>query len=347
VITEVAQGVARQMREGVLRPRVVQVLRDLGGFSLLIERTIGAVLQQYSENPRALPNLRIVSDQLYAEIPELRLRSQELLARINLDRSYQVGPTENASASNWSRCALSAGIHSELELRSIELGWHGFVDLLTLSADVCEIRDFKTGIPKEEHSFQLQAYSLLWLKDHDLNPYIRPVNRLILSYPNNDMEIPVPEASDYITIERSIIERTGRVLISIDSMPPKARLGIDNCRVCQVRHLCNEYWDAQQECAPKLLINKESPYLDMQAIIISRRGPASWDAKIESCYFALSGKPVLILGPPLSLSILEEGDRVRFLNIFASTEGECAGSVTQPLNVSIGNYSEFFILPRF
>ena len=33
-----------------------------------------------------------------------------------------------------------------------ELAWHGFVDLLALSKDFCEIRDFKTGAMKDRTS---------------------------------------------------------------------------------------------------------------------------------------------------------------------------------------------------
>lgn len=346
VISLIAEGFTLRSAGENPGPRVSQVLRNLGGFTLLIGNTIEAVLRQYSNNPRALPILKKIHEQLHAEIPELRLKSQELLARINFDRYENLGISENLLSSERARYPLSSGIYSELEIKSADLGWHGFVDLLTLSSDVCEIRDFKAGKEKGEHVFQLLTYALLWLKDCALNPLRRPVTRLIISYLKNDIEIPTPGQVDYSAIEASIKERTTRALMSIKSMPPKANAGVDNCSFCQVRHLCNEYWDAQQKNTPIFPIDKQSQFIDMQAIMISQRGPSSWDAKAESCWFALNGKPSLILDQTTSLRTIRQGDRVRFLNLHATDAGDKAESATQPLRVNFGNYSEYFILPR-
>jgi CRISPR/Cas system-associated exonuclease Cas4 (RecB family) len=346
VISLIAEGFMLRSAGENPGSRVSQVLRNLGGFTLLIGNTIEAVLRQYSENPRALPTLKKIHEQLHAEIPELRLKSQELLARVNFDRYENLGISENLLSSERARYPLSSGIYSELEIKSADLGWHGFVDLLTISSDVCEIRDLKAGKEKEEHIFQLLTYALLWLKDCELNPLRRPATRLIISYLKNDIEIPAPGQVDYPAIEDSIKKRTTSALMSIRSMPPKANVGVDNCSFCQVRHLCNDYWDAQQKNAPKLPIDRQSQFIDMQAIMISQRGPSSWDAKAESCWFAFNGKPSLILDQTISLRTIRQGDRVRFLNLHAAEAGDEADSATQPLRVNFGNYSEFFILPR-
>lgn len=347
VISLIAEGFTLRSARENPGPRVSQVLRNLGGFTLLIGNTIEAVLRQYSENPRAFPTLKKIHVQLHAEIPELRLKSQELLARVNFDRYENLGISENLLSSERARYPLSSGIYSELEIKSADLGWHGFVDLLTLSSDVCEIRDFKTGREKEQHIFQLHIYALLWLKDDVLNPLRKPVTRLLLSYLNHDIEIPPPEPRDYLRIEANIKERTARAHLSIKPMPPNAIVNDENCGFCQVRHLCNEYWDVQQKHSPKKSIGKESPFIDMQAIIIARRGPSSWDAKVVSCCFALSGSPILIVDLTTSLGILKEGDKIRLLNIYVSTGEDEAGPGKQPLTVSFGNHSEYFVLPRF
>ena len=346
VIRSIAERFVLLGREGNSKIRVSQALRNLGGFTRLIGNTIEAVLQQYYCNPRALPSLKRVHAQLHSEIPDLRVKSQELLARVNFDLYDNLGSSEDVLRSGRVTLPLSNGIYSELELKSTDLGWHGFVDLLTLSSDFCEIRDFKAGKEKEEHISQLHTYALLWLKDCELNPSGMPVTRLVISYLKNDIEISTPSRSDYLKLEDSLKKRTERVLMSIESMPPGANVGPDNCQFCQVRHLCDEYWDAQQKSAPKLLIDAESPFLDIQAIIVSRRGPSSWDAKVDSCYFALTEIPFLILDPAISLSMLNEGDKVRFLNVIATIEDDAADSATQPLRVSCGSRSECFILSR-
>jgi hypothetical protein len=346
VINSIVEDFTLRSGDGTSGLRISQALRNLGGFTQLIEKTIEVVLRQYAENPRALPTLKKIHGQLQADIPELRLKSQELLARINFDRFANVGISENPPISERARYPLSSGIYSELEIKSADLGWHGFVDFLTLSSDVCEIRDFKAGKEKEEHIFQLLTYALLWLNDCELNPLKRPVTRLIISYLKNDIEIPAPGHVDYPAIEDAMKERTTKALMSIKSMPPKASVVVDNCCFCQVRHLCNEYWDTQQKNVPKLSIDRTSQFIDIQAIMISQRGPSSWDAKVESCWFALNGKPLLILDQTISLRTIRQGDRVRFLNVHASDPGDEAEHSSPPLRVNFGDYSEYFILPR-
>jgi CRISPR/Cas system-associated exonuclease Cas4 (RecB family) len=325
--------------------RVSQVLRDLGGFTIVFENTIKKVLQRHSENPRVHPIIERISDQLTAEIPELRLKSQELLARVNFDRyaTLVTGPA-HADCFNAPR-PLTTGVFSELEVKSAALAWHGFIDLLSLSSDACEIRDFKSGKQKEEHIFQLYAYALLWLKDSELNPNGRPATRLAISYLDDDVEVPAPGPADYPQIESSIRERTALALMSIQSMPPKAIVGSDNCSFCQVRHLCDEYWDAQLKCSPKLPICKESRFIDIQVLLISRRGPSSWDAKVQSSYFVFDGRPVLVFDQTGTLMNLQEGKMIRLLNVCAPNAGDEAEPSMQPLSVNFGNYSEYFILP--
>lgn len=345
VISLIARGLSQQPKEGIPRTHVSQVLRNLGGFTLLIENTIEEVLQQYSDNPRALPNIKRISDQLKAEIPELRLKSQALLARVNFDRYDSLGICWDHVSQLGTRHSLPAGIYSELEVKSTDLGWHGFIDFFSLSDDACEIRDFKSGTQKEEHILQLNAYALLWLKDRELNPNGRTVTRLMVSYLKDDVELSIPKPSDYPIIEINIRERTAQALLSIRSMPPKAIVGAENCCFCQVRHLCNEYWDIQRRSVPKLPVRKEFQFIDMQIIAISRRGPASWDAKVESSYFALEGKPVLVIDQVGFLIDLKEGKRIRLLNVYAAAEGDEPESVLQPLTVGFGNSSEYFVLP--
>ena len=65
---------------------------------------------------------------------------------------------------------MTAGAYSELEVRSEKIGWKGTLDLLVISPDECEITDFKTGLPREEHRFQIEVYALLWTLDKKRNP---------------------------------------------------------------------------------------------------------------------------------------------------------------------------------
>ena len=84
--------------------------------------------------------------------------------------------------------------------------------ILTLSATHCEIRDFKTGTPKDEHQFQLLIYALLWWRDRDLNPSARLANRLIVSYDDRDIEIQAPGVDVLCSTEEELRKRTTAAL---------------------------------------------------------------------------------------------------------------------------------------
>jgi sigma-70-like protein len=66
---------------------------------------------------------------------------------------------------------------------------------VNVSDDQAEIIEFKTGEPREEHELQVQIYSLLWMRDPELNPFGKPLRALILSYRHRDVPVaPLAEA---------------------------------------------------------------------------------------------------------------------------------------------------------
>lgn len=179
-------------------------LRELGGYTAIIRRSLERALQPYQENPRAAPVLDIVRTQLSGRIPELRSRVQKFLSRIHIEP--RTGKPGGASAypKVGSRQQLPLGSHSEVELRVSELRWLGVADLITLMKRCCEIRDFKTGTLKEEHEFQVRTYALLWARDADLNPSGRLADKLVLSGVQGDLEVPAPNPHELRSLEDEI-----------------------------------------------------------------------------------------------------------------------------------------------
>ena len=135
-----------------------------------------------------------------------------------------------------------------MQLEVEELRWRGVVDLLTLSETTCEIRDFKTGEPKEEHELQLHVYALLWWLDRARNPTGRLADRLVVSYDSGDVRMTVPGARALQALREKLGARRAAAIAALEDDPPEARPSAANCGFCSVRHLCDAYWEDSVPC---------------------------------------------------------------------------------------------------
>ena len=263
----------------------ILTLRQLGGYTAIIMDSLERVLLPYMENPRTVPALDGIRTRLTARVPEIRTRVQRFLSRIRpLPRAVVPGETVTHREGE-PRHALQQGSYTEVLLQASELEWHGIADMLTLSTTQCEIRDFKTGTPKEEHKVQLWVYALLWARDTVLNPSARLANKLVLSYEMNDVEVPSLPASKLSSFEEEIKKRSAAALAGLKSDTPQAKTNQDNCRYCTVRHLCEDYWhwliQQRTEDAPLT-----SEYMDIQIKVQAQHGPTSWLALgVEPHYY--------------------------------------------------------------
>ncbi len=242
-----------------------------------------------------------------------------------------------------SRSQLLHGFYAEVELRASALGWRGFSDLLTLSSARCEIRDFKTGAPKQEHEFQVRTYALLWARDRDLNPNRRLADRLVLSYDEGDTDVPAPSEEEVRHLEEELQRRTNEMLSKLRADPPEARPSRQNCEYCPVRHLCEEYWHwhARQEPDSESL---KTGFGDIQIELSARHGPRSWDGFVESGSNLKTGGKILLRTTNIQFE-LQPGQRVRLLNVHISVPDEEPVEEIQPTIVAtMGANSEAFLL---
>lgn len=323
----------------------VKVLKELGGYTVLLERCVENALQAHSGNPRALPALERTRRLLAARIPDLRTKVQSLLSRVRLesrnviDSSVDIGQHEHNK-----RTVLSYGSYAEVELRAPDISWHGYADILTLSATHCEIRDFKTGTPKDEHQFQLLIYALLWWRDRDLNPSARLANRLVVSYDDRDIEIQAPGVDALCSAQEELRKRTTAALATLKHKPPEARPSSKNCSYCNVRHLCEEYWEHHME-SRRGDDTSEEQCTDLQIKLSARHGPSSWEGVVESSSSLKTGRSTLLRTSNL-LFELHPGQRLRLLNIRLSVpredplEDECS-----PVIATMGKGTEIFQIP--
>ncbi len=325
----------------------IATLKDLGGYTTVIGNCIERALRPYDGNPRAAPAIDRVRRRLSARIPEFRSRVQSFLSRIPLEaRSSGEATSARLKSDGVSRGALQYGSHAEMELKVPELGWKGIADLLTLSEESCEIRDFKTGSFKEEHQLQLQVYALLWSRDSEVNPTGRLADKLVLSYEDGDRQVSTPTADALRSVERDLVERSAASLAILKNHPPLARPSPDNCGFCGVRHLCSDYWPYLAARAKDLAEVSGGQFGDLEMRVTARHGPTSWDGVVEACSTLKNGQPILLRTANLAFD-LQPGLRIRVLNVRLSLPPDEAGDAPQrPAVATMGAVSETFIVPE-
>ncbi len=324
----------------------ILTLRQLGGYTTIIMDCLERVLLPYRENPRASAVQGGIRTRLAAKVPEIRTRVQRYLSRIRLEpRTILHGETV-IHPERELRHALQHGTYTEVLLQASKLGWRGVADMLTLSTTQCEIRDFKTGTPKEEHQVQLWTYALLWARDSGLNPAGRLADKLVLSYDERDVEVPSPEVSMLSSLENEIKKRTDAALANLQSGNPQARVSLENCMYCVVRHLCEEYWPWLARRYPKDQETK-GKYIDIQIKLSSQHGPSSWDGEVEYGPAMHAGAPILLRAENLAFD-LSPGQRLRLLNVHASISNEEADTENEHhlIVATMGSWSEMFMLSR-
>lgn len=309
VLERILRGLRDENCEGVRHPCAVQVLKALGGYSRLIELTIDEQLQRYEKNPRVADRLSILSSALRSRVPEIRQRVQTVISRTNL-----IPPSAHHGTGLAVSRTLGMGSHPEVELLAPTLNWMGRADLLTVTQDGCEITDYKTGVPHQQHAEQLQVYALLWARDEALNPNSSPVRRLTLTYPTHDEAIDVPNAAALDALEVELSARLRSAQEHLRCRPPEARPDADMCSVCSVRHLCDEYWTfLSRSDAPGLAGPQERNFLDAQVRVIGRNGPRSWNVTIR--HPGALTRPAALLRTPAESISFQSGDRLRLLRV--------------------------------
>jgi hypothetical protein len=328
--------------KSVNEERAITTLKTLGGFTAVVRTCIDTALKQYEGNPRAAARLESLKRQLDARAPELRSRVQRQISRIKPIARNVLPSVASISPSGQTRLPLSIGSHAEIELQSVELGWHGYVDLLSLSNTHSELRDFKTGAAKDQHELQLRIYALLWARDHQLNPDGALADRLILSYDDREIDIPAPNADLLSSLEAEINHRTKAAIASVQLDSPHATPSIENCTYCPVRHLCGEYWQWLEQRT-----DGDSPppqFMDMEITLSKRHGSSSWDGMMVESAKPEKQRAILLRTANLQFD-LRPGQHLRVLNVHINSgNSETSDAEERPTVVTMGANSEIFLV---
>jgi len=295
----------------------VDVLRGLGGYSGVIERSIDSQTAQLEANPRLAKRLDSLVRDLRNKIPEMRQKAQAALSRTRfVPRGSGTGPSGATPAT------LGPGSYSEFQVVSTALGWSGRVDLLTVDGGDIHILDYKTGEPSEHHVDQVRTYALLWFRRDGGDDAPPMATRLTLSYPTHDVDVPAPSEQELRDLERDLMERTEEARSQLKEDKP-ARPAPDVCAYCSVRHLCEDYWRALTPAG-------EGP-TDASLTILARNGPRSFRAELEQ-----AKEEILIRTS--EQAEMPTGSRWRLLNGFGVRTDE------DELTISVGAASEQYRL---
>lgn len=272
IVHSAAQHLMRElMSDGVASNRdeaAIATLRRLGGLSTVLSKEAAAFIERERVNPRFQSFALAFERSLATKLPRMRELLQELLS----EQQWVVRrlmPVDKSHDTSRSRFRLRNGTSFEVELRDATIRWKGRVDVITLDRDACSISDLKTGDPSENHVEQLKTYSVLWHGDNELNPDGIPIGALTIYYGSSPepVEPLTPEAVS--ELRASIVERTNRADQQLALSPVPAHPSESNCRFCQVKLLCSEYW--------KMRPNSPSDaFQDLELALISKRNDFGW-----------------------------------------------------------------------
>jgi PD-(D/E)XK nuclease superfamily len=315
--------------ESAVDPRAVQALRDIGGFSKLIENTIDRELDALAHNPRSQRQLGPIRERLVAEIPAIRERIQAAVSRMRL---YPIAEGTRATDAGSARGPLAPGSHAEVELSCEELRLRGRADLVAISREGCAITDYKTGSSSESHVDQLRLYALLWSRDEEMNPSRLPVQELVLAYTGNDLGVDPPSPDELDTLAATLAEQIEQAEANVSHPPAPALPAPQMCRYCAVRHLCEEYWDTAAALLP-VPPPGAARFVDCEASVARRNGPRSW-------FLSLGAENAGVLLRTMTEDPgFNAGDSVRLLGLALWLDKESGEPV-----LAMTSFSEVFVL---
>ena len=304
VVHNVLEEVSREVSEADHATQgsgsVVQVLKGLGGIPTLIRTHLLRMLADLESNPRAQPLLGRLEIELTRRLPRMRATIQAALQEVMSHRPDVEAPRPKPTKRG--RGALSLGVHTEVALEVEHLSWMGVADAIVLSDTECEIIDYKSGGRDQKHHDQLSIYALLWARDSVVNPSGRTATGLTVVYPDGREALAAPDESSLDDLELTLTARTGAALKALGLLPPPANVSDANCRFCDVKQLCGDYWSPAGQAA--LSVGGASDWRSIQLRVVDAMGGATWLAAVErDVQLAVATEVVVVGGPQTSLQV--------------------------------------------
>jgi hypothetical protein len=308
--------------ESAQSPEGVTVLRQLGGYTAVIERAAEDRLADLQGNPRLSDDMRQrIQRGLNERAAEARVQVQAYITNTVITYGGKLAADVAARAATvpGRRGPLPPGSHAEITLTASHLRLRGRVDLIRFAESGAHITDYKTGAESPSHAEQLRLYALLWNLDRRVNPGRRPVTALTAAYPGRNIAIPVPSEPELRDIEKQTAASIDEADAELAATAPRAVPSTENCSHCEVRHLCDAYWSS---AAPDPSHLPDQTRFDCQGMIGAPNGQHSWWFHPEGS----AQQAILIQAPPTGPD-LPAGHYVRILGLRIDADPEAKTTV--------------------
>jgi len=329
IVHSAAQVLVRElMSDGVtssIDEAAMITLRRLGGFSKILSEEVARFVAEERANPRFSAIASTFEQSLLTKLARMRELLQELISAqrwIVRNHKSSALPTLSSPTGSFHRFPLSRGTTFEVELRDHQIKWRGRADSITVNADSCAIADMKTGESSDAHIEQLKIYSVLWDGDSELNPAKLPISDLKIFYGSSVTSLDAPTQGALDEWRASIVQRTQTAQGDLGLVPPPARPSSENCKDCQVKLLCNEYWRSGVQ-------ESDAAFRDVEMILTSKRGDIGWNAQ-EIQNGAACRELLFTRSTPVApyWDELFEGRRVRITGAYLTSRHEDVSLIT-------------------
>lgn len=339
VIHQAAETILRQFAESgvtsLMQPIAMTVLKELGGFTKVIENALDAFFTSQSNNPRFEQFRNDLSRTLRLKLPHLRATLQALIAgnvwtfSATKPKALKSVKAPILQQKAIQRFPLGKGTFVEVDLEDAISKWRGRPDIMSVSEQGCSITDLKSGNASEEHAEQLTVYSMLWLEDSDRNPSRLPVQGLQIVYATGTVAITVPDDEQATTFRRNLVASSDLVRSALNSPDVPANPSRENCRHCSVKLLCEPYWQSLSA------VGLDGDYSNNQVTLLEMRGERAWLATVTSSSSLQANEKVIVRayqGGKSFWSDLKPGFSVRLTDGLLSSTEE---SVIPVINLSM------------
>ena len=341
-IDVIVEALTRARCTSIHAAEAVGVIRELGGLSAVLRDAIESSVTALTDNPRlnaeALDGLRQALTDLLGVASN---RVQVFLSRGNLPAwsgesraTADEGWTSPQTPGRRSRAPVGSGAHPEVDVIAEHLRLRGRIDLLTVDQQAVTITEYKTGQENPSHDEQVRLYALLWDLDRQTNPNRRPATSLVLSYPGRERAVDALSDQALRALEEATTKRIEHADAETAADEPRALPGPDTCTHCQVRQLCQDYWERQ---VPDPAAVPTNEWFDLEGTVVRRNGIKSW--RVEATMGSGAQLLVRTASPSDRLPV---GQRVRLLGL---RKVEDADEPNQLIG-ALGSTSETFLLDK-
>jgi CRISPR/Cas system-associated exonuclease Cas4 (RecB family) len=213
--------------------------------SYTISRLIRDQEQQIKRNPRghgfrfrsSVQQLRNKVVQIFRDqYDKIRRNTPQSIIRPHSKISRRRYPIDVTITNELSVMLDNYKFLTELALEHKQLPYIGIVDFIWVDNEDVKISDFKSGEYKHEHRDQVLSYVLLLQSNLKCLP-----KEAFIVYPEKTERVEIDE----IIAEKAFSDLSSKITnadTELNAVPATANFN-NNCPYCQVRHLCDPYWD--------------------------------------------------------------------------------------------------------